>query len=116
MMELHIPHQDPIKFAKYILFRDEKEALVQLSFDTSPSLAMLIEAAAQASGAFATEGTTMGFVVSLKGCKLLQKPQTKELRAKLIKEYEMGNMHSFAFSILEDNAEVAQGSFVLVLE
>jgi len=116
MIELHIPHQDPIKFAKYVLFKDNLEALVQLSFDTVPSLAMLIEAAAQASGAFASEQTKLGFVASLKGCKLLQKPTLKELQAKLTKQYEMGNMHSFDFNILQDGIQLAKGSFVLVLE
>jgi len=116
MMELHLPHQDPIKFARYIMFKDDKEALVKVEFDSVPSLPMIAEAAAQASGAFGSEDVSLGFLVTLKNIKLLQIPQALHYNAKIINEHNMGAMTYFSFEFLQEDILIATGSFIIAVE
>lgn len=115
MIPLHLPHQDPIKFAHYILAKTDDTALVHTSFPDVPTIGMIAEAAAQSSGAFAGEETRLGFLVSLKNITLLEELNALEYKIKVIKEFEMGAMHSFAFSLLDGEKELAKGNFVVAL-
>ena len=116
MIELHLPHQDPIKFAKYAMFKDDKEALVKIEFDSIPTLPMIIEAAAQASAAFGNEDVSLGFLVSLKNIKLLQTPESLQYNVKIINEHNMGAMTYFSFEFLQGETLIATGSFIIAVE
>ncbi len=116
MIELHLPHQDPIRFAKYVMFKDDKQALVRVEFDSTPTLPMIAEAAAQASGVFGGSNTGLGFLVSLKNIKLLEKPQKLHYKAKIINEHTMGSMTYFSFEFIQESATIATGSFVITVE
>jgi hypothetical protein len=115
MIPLHLPHQDPLKFAQYILSKTEEKALVHIEFPNIPTLGMIAEAAAQSSGAFAGEETHLGFLVSLKNITLLKKMQSLHYKIKVVKEFEMGSMHSFGFTLIDEYEEVAKGNFVIAL-
>jgi len=117
MQELNLAHQSPIKFAKYIISQDETSARVQVEFDLLPSLAMLIESAAQSSAAIGTnESSTMGFLVSLRNIKLLNPPIKNILEVKVKKEHSMENMQMMSFDIFEDERVISSGSFMLMIE
>jgi len=113
MKELSLPHIAPIRFAKNILFMDEKEARVSVSFGEIASLGMLIESAAQSCAAFGDE-TTSGFLVSLKNVKLLKKPTELNLEVALVNEFNLGAMANFSFKVFEGTKELVNGSLVIV--
>lgn len=115
MIPLHLPHQEPVKFVHYILAKTQDTALVHTEFPSIPSIGMIAEAAAQSSGAFAGEETRLGFLVSLKNITLLEKPKALTYKIKVVKEFEMGAMHSFGFVLLDGEIEVAKGNFVVAL-
>lgn len=116
MIELHLPHQDPIKFARYVMFKDDKEALVKAEFDTVPTLPMIIEAAAQSSAAFGNDDVSLGFLVTLKNIKLLETPSSLKYKVKVISEYKMEAMTYFSFEFLQEDILIATGSFIIALE
>ena len=96
--------------------KSQNEALVKVEFDSIPTLSMIVEAAAQASGAFGGEDTGLGFLVSLKNIKLLEEPQKLHFKTKITNEHTMGNMTYFSFAFLEEDTTIATGSFVITVE
>ncbi len=118
MFDFPIPHTPPIRFVKSLLFGDEKSALVEVEFDTIPSLGMLIEAAAQSSSGI-DEGNAevkMGFLISLKNIKLLQELQSTKFTIEVVIEHKLQDFKSLSFSVVEDNTTVATGSFAVALQ
>lgn len=118
MRELNLPHQAPVKFAKYIISKDETSAIVRVEFDSLPSLAMLIEAAAQSSAAFGSESTEsveMGFLVTLKNIKLLNEPSSLEYDAKITFEHKLNNLRYFNFEMSTKESVIASGTFVIAI-
>ena len=116
MSKLELPHQHPIRFAQEILSKDSHKASVSVEFPDIPSLAMMIEAAAQSSAAFSDNASQEGFLVSLKNVKLLQKPTTALLQADIIIEHSLNNMSIFTFLIHQDTTPVAMGSFTIAIQ
>ena len=117
MQELNLPHQSPIKFAKYIVCSDETSARVQVEFDSLPSLGMLIESAAQSSAAIGKEKSSkMGFLVSLKNVKLLNPPTRNILEVEVVNEHTIENMKMMSFKIFEDEITISSGSFMIAIE
>jgi hypothetical protein len=115
VIPLYLPHQEPIKFASYILSKTEYVALVHTEFPSIPSLGMMIEAAAQSSGAFAHEDTKLGFLAAVKNIELIQKPLKTQYIIQIEKKYDMNPMHLFDFSILDETAPIASGSFTIIV-
>lgn len=115
MQELNLPHQDPIRFAKYIISKESNRARVKIEFDEIPSLAMMIEAAAQSSAAIGEGDAKMGFLVSLKNVKLLQTPLKKSLEVEIVNEHNMENMKMMNFDIFDDETKVSTGSFMIAI-
>jgi len=116
MQELNLPHREPIRFAKHIISKASNRARVEIGFDEIPSLAMLIEAAAQSSAAIGESDATMGFLVSLKNVKLLASPTKTIFEVKVVNEYNMGNMKMMNFDIFEDEMKISTGSFMIATE
>ena len=116
MQALNLPHKEPIRFAKHIISKELDRARVSLEFDEIPSLAMMIEAAAQSSAAIGEGDATMGFLVSLKNVKLLTPPTTKILEVEVINEHNMENMKMMSFDIFEDETKVSTGAFMIAIE
>lgn len=116
-MELNLPHKPPILFAKKILSHDELHAKVELLFETTPSLAMLIEAAAQSTAAFNnTTDVKSGYLVSMKNIKLCNSPSLKKLEVSLHHLHSLGNMKIIDFQVNEDIQIIATGSLTIAIE
>lgn len=116
MTEIKLPHRLPIKFAKYVLKKEEKYADVLIEFEQIPSLPMLVEAAAQSSASFRVNDKENAFLVSLKGIKLLQKPTKMQLTAHVTDEHRLDVMRYVGFEILEDAKTIATGTLVIAVQ
>lgn len=116
MKELNLPHQDPIRFAKYIISKDETSALVRVEFTSLPSLAMLVEAAAQSSGAFSEAEEKMGFLVTLKNVKLLQKAEALEYDIRVTYQHSLDALTYFSFEVISAKRLIASGVFVIAIQ
>jgi len=116
MQELNLPHQEPIRFAKEIISKELNRARVRIGFDEIPSLAMMIEAAAQSSAATGEGDAKMGFLVSLKNVKLLAPPTKTILEVEVVNEHNIQNMKMMNFDIFEDETKISTGSFMIAIE
>jgi len=115
MTKLNIPHQEPLKFAKYIVSKDGDFAIVRVEFSSIPTLPMIAEAAAQSAATYGNNND-MGYLVSLKNIKLLNKPKNIEYDIKIIQEYELEKLSYFNFEILQDNELMVSGTFIIAVE
>lgn len=115
MTKIQLPHLAPLKFAQNILQKDEKTARVSLEFGMVPSLAMLVEAAAQSSAAFKSEDNESAYLVSLKNIKLLQKPSQENLEVFIVDEHRLDKMRYVGFEIFEKEVSVATGTLVIAV-
>jgi len=113
--ELKLPHQAPIKFAKYAISKEENSAVVKVKFETIPSLPMIVESAAQSSAALSDTENKMGFLVALKNIKLLEKLSFLEYDVKVSLEHKIEEFNYFNFEVNDKNTLVACGIFVIVL-
>jgi hypothetical protein len=74
-----LPHKKPILFAKKALKTDNDNALVEIEFDFVPTLAMTIEAAAQAFSFIDRQNDgTWGVVAMIKDAKMHSEPKDLE--------------------------------------
>jgi len=115
MTEIKLPHIAPIKFANYTLQKDALSARVSLEFPQVPTLAMMVEAAAQSSASFRVNDKENAYLVSLKGIKLLQKPTSMKLEAKVTDLHRLEQMRYVGFEIYEKETCVATGTLVIAV-
>lgn len=115
---MNLPHQEPIKFVKELLQINNEYACVSCLFPSLPSLAMVCEAAAQSSAAFAQEdkGITMGFLVSLKDIELLDELIYTNYIIKIKRETIFGSMSEFKFELTKDSTIYVTGYLVIALQ
>lgn len=113
MKELNLPHKEPIKFAKYIVSKEDDLAVIKVQFDEIPSLPMLVEAAAQSSAAFSNQEKKMGFLVTLKNIKLLSKPCSVEYNIKVTLEHQLDSLVYFNFEVYDEYTLIANGVFII---
>ena len=119
MSEFPIPHIAPIRFVKALNNSDFTSASVNISFDYIPTLGMLIEAATQSSSGILDENKTdnsMGFLVTVKNVKLLQKLKSKEFIVNVSLDNKLESFKYFSFDILEDESIVATGTFSITIQ
>lgn len=118
MSDLPLPHIAPIKFAQSILQTDEKGAVVKIAYDELPTIGMLVEAAAQSSAGISDERNTgrMGFLVSLKTVKLLEKIKSYEYTTKIELISRLDDFKSLKFEIFDEDKMIAKGSFAIILQ
>jgi hypothetical protein len=118
MSDFLLPHVAPIKFVKSRLHTDSTSTTVELGFDEIPTLGMLIEAAAQSTAGISDEQNSerMGFLVSLKNVKLLQKIDSYEYISKIELLSKLDNFKSLKFEIYKDEEMIAKGFFAIVLQ
>ncbi len=117
MSDFTIPHLEPVRFVDVLLYADEESASVKICFDKKPTLAMLVEAAAQSSSAIKDDENSgkMGFLVSLKNIKLIEKVQSNEFIANIKLNQKIENFKSLSFEILKEDILVAKGIFSITL-
>ena len=113
MQELDLPHEEPIRFAKYIISKTSDKAIVQIKFSKIPSLAMMIEASAQSSSALGESGVKKGYLVSLKNVELLKKPTKDSFEVEIVNQNSLGNMKSIVFNVFENQKKIVTGFFVI---
>lgn len=115
-MQLQLPHRTPILFARTIVSRDINKARVRVSFCEVPSLAMLVESAAQSSSGIDKNFSITGaYLVSMKNIKMLSRPRKKDFEIEVINEYNLNNMKLMNFKVFEDTKLISTGSFTLSL-
>lgn len=112
---IKIPHLPPMRFAQELVEKvDENTIIVCCKFDTIPSLATLVEAAAQASAGF-SEDEKKGFLIQVRDVTLNQKIEKKQLYVYLKMRVNITNTAQFDFTFFaEDRCEknpLAAGSF-----
>jgi len=112
MPQFPIPHIPPIRFVKSLVSADEKKASVLVEFESIPSLAMFVEAAAQSSSAVIDDDKIlkMGYLVTLKNIKLLQEPKDKTYIIDVYVESRLESFKFFSFKVFSKNIEIANGS------
>lgn len=116
---MNLPHLPPIKFATETLTCKDQQATVRCEFPTLPTLAMLVEAAAQSTMAVLNTDVAMnGFLVLIKDTVLHVKPKSLIAIVEVEMRLSLGNSSEFYFEVLEKPAgeRYASGSFVIVLE
>ncbi|EDZ62797.1 hypothetical protein CBGD1_415 [Sulfurimonas gotlandica GD1] len=116
MKELNLPHQAPVRFAKYIISKDETSALVRAEFESLPTLSMLVEAAAQSSAAFSDGEGKMGFLVTLKNVKLIKKAESLEYDIRVTYQHALDALTYFSFEASHSKKLIASGVFVIALQ
>jgi len=114
-LEVHLPHEAPIRFVKSILSKENDKARVSVEFDERPSLAMLVEAAAQSSSALNNEKVQTAYLVSMKDIQLLITPTKNNLEIEVINQYSLENMKNISFSVFENGTIIADGSFTIAI-
>ena len=116
MKELNLPHKAPIRFAQYAISKEGDTHRVKVKFDTIPTLAMIVEAAAQSSAAFDDGNSKMGFLVTLKNIKLLQKPMVREYEVDVTSGAQVDALTYFTFETYDADILVAKGTFIIALQ
>jgi hypothetical protein len=116
MTKLKLPHIAPVRFANFVIEKDDKKARTTLEFPQIPSLAMLVEAAAQSSAAFRKNDKESAYLVSLKGIKLLQQPSSMSLEAVIEDQHQLDKMRYVGFEIFEQNRLIANGTLVIAVQ
>jgi hypothetical protein len=118
MNDFPIPHKAPIRFVKSLKRFDKTGALVVVGFEQVPTLAMLVESAAQASSAIKESDidTRIGFLLSFKNIKLLATPIKKDYTIDIKLSHELDDFKSFDFIVMDENDPIATGSFSLMLQ
>ncbi len=118
MNDFPIPHKAPIRFVRSLLKYDSNSALVEVSFEQIPTLAMLCEAAAQASSGIKDkkQEQRIGFVLGFRNIKLLEKPNKQNYKIDINLVQQLDDFKSFDFTVLDENDPVSTGSFSLMLQ
>lgn len=116
MKELNLPHRAPLNFAKHSISKENDTYTVQVAFDTIPTLAMIVEAAAQSSAAFGDGENKMGYLVTLKNIKLLEKPIALEYEVKVTSGAQVDALTYFTFETYDKELLVAKGTYIIALQ
>jgi hypothetical protein len=116
MQTIKLPHLAPVRFAQEVLLKEEKLARVSLSFGMLPSLAMMVEAAAQSSAAFRVNDRENAYLVSLKGVVLHEKASSENLVAEIIDAHRLDKMRYVEFKIFEEDLCLASGTLVIAVQ
>lgn len=114
---INLPHQEPVKFVKEVLKKEEQSLLVSCSFPYTPSLAMVCEASAQATAAFDLEEKEpkIGFLISLKEVERIKDFESLDYQIELKEVFAFNNMKEYQFSLLHKDILYAKGFLAIAL-
>jgi len=116
MIPLDLPHKDPIKFAKFIISKNDDEAIVKVEFTTLPSLPMLVEAAAQSSAALGDGKKKIGYLVTVKNIELLSPIKLFEYSVKVRTSHTIDKLNYFTFEVYTSkDIAILKGEFIIAL-
>lgn len=116
MLEVNLPHLKPLRFLKEIVDKNLDIAKTRVEFDSVPSLAMLVEAAAQSASALGDGKTKTAYLAALKNIKLLCPLNEKNFEIEVQNQHSLENMKLISFSVFEKKVTVASGSFTIAIE
>ena len=115
---MNLPHKALLIFAKEVVEKNDHSVKVKCLFPEPPTLAMFIEAAAQASAGFNKEGeSAMGFLTMVQNIQRLSTLTHTEYILAITKENEVGPYRKFFFSAYcnTSKGEVVMGNFTLMI-
>lgn len=112
---LNLPHQPPILFAKKILSKSENSVQVLVEFGSIPTLAMMMEAAAQSSSAFSDKALE-GYVVSCSNLALHSKAKKTIFTAHITSKMQTDTLHDVHFEIKDEDTLLSSGDILLMLK
>ena len=116
-MEVKLPHLAPIKFLTKILSHSEEQAKTLVTFPEVPTLAMLLESAAQSASALrTTNDIRSAYLVSMKNVKLLKQPLVTQLQVHVKNKHAFENMKLIDFEVFQAGAILASGNLTLAFE
>ena len=116
---MNLPHLKPVRFVQDVIVCDSENAKVGCIFPYRPTLAMIVEAAAQSSVVFSVDSVArIGFLVLIKDAEVVQDYDSLEGVISISKTISFGNRFEFSFSFLDKNQEslIANGSFMILLQ
>jgi hypothetical protein len=116
---MNLPHLKPVRFVQDVIVHDNENAKVSCLFPYQPTLAMIVEAAAQSSAVFSVDDISRkGFLVLIKDTELLHDCDSVEGIISISQTASFGNQFEFSFSFLDKNQEIviANGSFMILLQ
>ncbi len=114
MEALQLPHIKPIRFADKIIYSNQESARVSISFEILPSLAMMVEAAAQSSAALSSDNPVKeGFLLAMKDIVLIQKPTKKSLEVEIKLIHSFKEMYLIDFQVFEDVCLIVTGNLTI---
>jgi len=116
---MKLPHGESLTFAKELITHSEDTIVVRCAFPMVPTLAMFIEAGAQACAGFRTDNVSnMGFVSMVKNVKQLQNLREQVYLFKIQKQIESHSYLKVIFeaSEIESTDIVVSGELTLVLK
>ncbi|QKF83499.1 hypothetical protein [Halarcobacter ebronensis] len=115
---INLPHQEPIRFVKELLSKDENFLTATCIFPYIPTLAMVCEASAQATAGFDTDSkqAKIGFLVSLKEIEKLKEFDKKEYLVKIEKSFAFGQMQEYKFELKSDTDVYAKGFITISIQ
>ena len=87
-----------------------------MEFDEIPSLAMLVESAAQSASTIDKNSTIKSaYLVSMKNIELLTNPKKKYFEVEVVYEHNLDNMKLISFKIFEDIKLISTGSLTIAV-
>lgn len=116
---MNLPHLAPLIFAKEVLFKNSERVEVKCEFDSVPTLAMCVEAAAQSCAAFEDGGSeSLAFLTQCSEVHFLEKVEALSLLFSLHKEVEVAGYKKFFFEVYEPltKKKVISGKLTLSLQ
>ena len=117
ILEVKLPHLAPLKFVTSILLQSPEKARTEVTFETSPTLSMLVESAAQSTCALSSPmNVKKAFLVSMKNVILLQQPVKKIFEVNVIHIHTFENMNLIDFEVYDSSTIIASGSITLAIE
>lgn len=117
ILEVKLPHLAPLKFVSSILLQSEEKARTEVTFETPPTLARLVESAAQSTCALSSPlNVKNAFLVSMKNVILLQQPVKKIFEVTVTHIHTFENMNLIDFEVYDSSTIIASGSITLAIE
>ena len=124
-MKIDLPHQRPILFFKSLIANSEHSAQTKVEFPYPPTLAMMIEAAAQSSAfvkvtkekeaANIPLDCAEGMLIGLKKVVLHQAAKVSTCSVHIVYSGNLENFFSFDFEVLEGKTPLASGTLNVIL-
>lgn len=112
---MKLPHAEPLIFAKNVIKSNETNGTVKCEFQIVPTLAMMIEASAQACAVFfQKEDAKEGYLANVVSIELLDNLESLEYQTTVEKTITFEKLHRFSFFVeTMVNKKVVEGELTI---